>query len=795
MAKDILQVTGGNGNNKISFPDDNQSPQAKENDEFGLEISWAIWGSNHNGNTNLFYNDRELYTRYKRFALGRQGEDQYKPFMNAEKGTDKKDWLKAIDFSIKNYATKRINIAVAKMHAKEFDITVEMNDPISNGIKNNIRRAMEIKMKNKKLLQEIDEMRGKKDISQGIPNDKEELEIIMQTDFKMVEAAHLEKAVPYHLERTKYEDERKLIDFDLAVLGVAGTYVGMDENVRPFAIRWNPADLLVPYMETPNYDKAPYIAGVKWVTGPEFRKLATGYLKPSKIDSLIDEYSQKDDYTYAEDFRRHDDIAKIPLLQYNYRSTDTFVHLEKEDDQGNVTVFEKKIDYYAKPKEMDKFKRKFGDSREIHRTSINAVYEGFWVIGSQTVFRHGRRAYSEEQFGSLGSTGMGFKVYAPNSWDGYITSMAAQMIPNLNELQKYNLKVQQLVARAIPKGVGIDLYALRKANLKWGGKALSDQEKIEMFMKSGIFAFSSKDRYAPGSNYKPFYEIENGLANDIEKYLRLIQNSLIELDEIIGINKVVAASNIREDAGKAVTELQVGASEVALDYLYAADQKIYKETVSEIGVLHMKSYRYSKKNRQIYDAMFGDGGSAQAVIRFDLFSFGFNIEVRPGDAEWQEIYLSAEKAYDKGILSYSDTLFLREFKSIKQARLWLMMKERQAQERVEASKQNDIQSNAIVQQNSLKAKSQADKELEMTKRESALILEESRRKTLQVAANIEIGKQERLKAVDGVAKRRQIAQEGVIKDRHIGNKGEVDITIAAMKTGQEEEKNTELDKK
>lgn len=767
-----------------NFPMDNIPPKQKEEKQFGLDIAKSVWGYASFNDTHLFYNDRDKYRKLKEYALGQQDEGQYKPLLGEDKGTNDIQWLKAVNFEIKNYATKRINIAVAKIFSKDYDVVIETVDPVSKGLQKNVERGLRLQMNQKKKLQEIDAVFGSQIDVSKIPKDEDELKIIMDNDFKIVEAMHLEMAIPYHLRANRFEDARKMVAFDLTVLGVCSYYVGMDENLKPIIERVNPADIITPYNDQPSFADLPYICRIKWVTIAQFRKMATGYIGETRIQEIIEEFGRRQhetsDYTSKYDSRRFDDVTKIALLHYNYRSTDTMVYLEKQDQHGNATAFEKPIDYYEKPKELERFEKKYGGSRKIHRMAMNAVYEGYWVIGSDDVFRHGRRAYSESSYGAFNNTGMGFKVYAPNAWDGMITSMGSQMIPNLDELQRYNLKVQQLVARAIPKGIGIDIFALRKANLKWGGKGMTDQQKIEMFMKSGLFVFSSKDRYAAGSNYKPFYEVENGLANDIEKYLRLIQNALIELDEIIGINKVTAGSNIREDAGKAVTELQVGATEVALDHLYKADKKVYQEVVEDLGILHIKSYKYSEANRFKYDQMFGQSGVAQSMMNFETFDFAFNIDVRPSDEEWLDIYRGAEKAYDKGIISYSDTLYLREFSSIKQARLWLMMKERQA---VEAAKENSaaqIEANSKQNQEAITAKGEADQSLSDKQLANDILLEGEKRKTIEYAGQVEIGVKERIIAIQGTVDRRENAQEGKIKDRHIEEKGEIDTTIAAM---------------
>lgn len=745
-------------NNVYGFPKDNVEPEEKENKAYGLQIAKAIWSHNLTYDTHLFYNDRDNYDKYIKYALGKQSEADYHPFMGVNPESSKKEWTKAINWQIKNYATKRVNIAISKITNRKYECTVGTTDPLSRNIKKNVENYLRLSMDFKQELAQIEAQFGIQLNEQTIPADNEELQMMLEMDYRIPEAIHLELAIPDHLRANKYEEHlRRQMAFDMFVLGPGVIYAGLNENMMPDVERVNPADLIVPYNETPNFERIPYAARLKWVTNNDFRKMSTGFLTEEQINDVIKNYSKRpseDAWPFrttrtADDIKRDDDISKIPLLHYNYRSTDTVTYLMKTDELGNPNLYRKPISYYAEEGGEERFAEKFGDSRRIIRKGINAVYEGWWVIGSEYVTRHYRRAYSINKYGMNSSNGMGFKIFAPNSWNGMMGSTAAQMIPNLDELQKYNLKLQQIVSRAIPKGVGIDLYALRNANLSWGGKQMTDQEKIEMFMRSGIFVYSSKERYAAGSNYKPFYETENGLANDIDKYVRLIQQSLFELDEIIGINKATSASSLRADTGKAVTEMQIEATETALDYLYNADQDIYEELCQELSLLHIKSYKYNPVNKERYDSMYGLTGVNNDSINFDQFEYRFNVEARPTQQEWNEVYLSAEKAYDKGILKYSDTLFLREIQSIKQARRWLMMKENQYEKRAAQSAAQNQQQNIADQQQSAFIKGEVDAKLEDKKLQNALILEKAKRETIAFEGTVKTSVVERTIQLQG----------------------------------------------
>ena len=373
-----------------------------------------------------------------------------------------------------------------------------------------------------------------------------------------------------------------------------------------------------------------------------------------------------------------------------------------------------------------------GRPHKIIRKDINTVYEGYWVINSEVVFRQGPRAVSLRKQGALGDDPMGFKIYAPNSRNGMLTPLVSQCIPTLNELQKYSLKLQQIVHRAIPKGGFIDLYAIRKASLKWNNKELTDQQKVEMFLQTGWSLFTSKDRFQPGNNYKPFMEAENGMAKDAMTYIALIQNRLMELDDIMGLNQVSSAQSLSPEMGKGVAEQQQAATDVALDWLYDFDRHLFEDVVETTAVQHIKSVKYGPKD--YYDRVLGSAMSSviYSQIPFDSVDMGFHISLRPTEREWMDVYQSAEKAYDKQILTFSQLLYLREIQSIKQARRYLAKCEKKAAKEQQANQMALMQKNADVQQQSAQAKSEGELVVEREKIKGQIALEVEKRKTLEV---------------------------------------------------------------
>jgi hypothetical protein len=666
------------------------------------------------------------------------------------------NWVKGIDPEIKNYITKRINILVSKVTAINYDVEIENMNPLAVDAKEDYKARYEFFVDNREFFAKMQQdvnvnpqeaigppPGGAKPMP-TLPENTDDIEMFFASDYKTLAEIGIELGVEHHMKRLKFDRMRATNAFNAIVFGVGGVYAGMDENIMPYIETVDPGELIIPFPPDGDFAKLPYVAQVMWVTAADFRKMACGYLEDAKITEIIERYSLRPEsavaYNYTqgrENLIRSTDVNRIPILRYNYRSVDTIVRVMKQDEDGNKRLYAKDVDYYSRPKEADKLDNGVlitpeGKQHKIYRKDINTVYEGYWIINSDTVFRQGPRAISLRKTGALGEDPMGFKIYAPNSRNGILNPLIKQCIPTLNELQKYSLKLQQIVHRAIPKGGFIDLYAIRKASLKWNNKELTDQQKIEMFLQTGWSLFTSKDRFQPGNNYKPFMEAENGMAKDAMTYIALIQNRLAELDDILGLNQVSSAQSLSPEMGKGVAEQQIAATDVALDWLFDFDRHIFEDVVETIAVQHVKSVKYGPKD--YYNRVLGAAMTSviYSDIPFDSVDMGIHINVRPTEQEWGDVYRSAEKAYDKQILSFSQLLFLREIQSIKQARRYLAMSEKKAQKEAQENQIALMQKNADVQKQSAQAKAEGELVVEREKTKGQLALEAEKRKTLEL---------------------------------------------------------------
>ncbi len=739
------------------FPRHDINPVLKKTPEWNLMVAQAIWGGQrYNHDSGLFYNDRFEYRRNLEYALGREPASNYDAFLGITNDNKDMPWAKGMDREVKNYMTKRINILVSKVTGIKYDVEIENMNPLAVDAREDYKARYSYYVENKDFFTQMAADTGI-DIKSAIgpppmgakapetlPENNDDLEMFFENDYKTLAEIGIELGVEHHMKRLKYDRLRATMVFNAIVFGVGGLYAGMDENIMPYIENVDPGEMIIPFPPDGDFAKLPYVAQVMWVTAADFRKMATGYLEDNVINDVIMSKSLRPEnavaYNYIqgrENLIRSTDVNRIPLLRYNYRSVDTIVRVMKPDEEGNQRLYQKDVDYYSRPKEAEKLENGMiitpdGKMHKLFRRDVNTVYEGYWVINSEVVFRQGPRAVSLRKMGALGEDPMGFKIYAPNSRNGILSPLVAQCIPTLKELQKYSLKLQQIVHRAIPKGGFIDLYAIRKASLKWNNKELTDQQKVEMFLQTGWSLFTSKDRFQPGNNYKPFMEAENGMAKDAMTYIALIQNRLMELDDMLGLNQVSSAQSLSPEMGKGVAEQQLNATDVALDWLFDYDRHIFEDTVETLAIQHIKSVKYGPKD--YYNRILGAGITSviYSEIPFDSVDMGINISVRPTESEWMDVYRSAEKAYDKQILSFSQLLVLREIQSIKQARRYLAKCEKKAQKDAQESQMALMQKNADVQQQSAQAKAQGEIAVEQEKIKGMIALEGEKRKTIEM---------------------------------------------------------------
>ena len=690
-----------------------------------------------------------------------------------------RSFIPNMDWSIKNYATKRVNIATAKITSRQYDTVFQPGDPFSLNREKDYRNKLKAYMSQQEFLQEMSKLVGADTTPEDVdpdlmPQNDTELDVHMKINYKDRAASWLEKRTKYFFDRNRYQDIKSVGAFFEFVLGIRIEHVDSDPYGRPRIRSINPAKFIGPYLETPFPVNIQYGADVDFYEIADARKLWEGEGWTAEYeDQVINDWATTEDlyydsYGYGQNSTS---TKKIKILRFEYRSLDEKVYVDSRDSFGNRRFVERDFNFYRSPQQQVKFAEMHGKKATLIRDGVDTIYSGYWIIDSDIVIGYGRKEWQEGEWGALGQGRIGYKICAPNLRDGKVVSTVDQMIPVLRELQRYHLKIQHIVAASVPKGIGIDLEALRRADLKGpNGSIMTDLEKIKFYQQTGIFVFNPGDGsiYGRGASGKPIYEIENGVAKDIVHFVGLIDMALKQLDEIIGLNEISAASPVHERKGARVAQLQEQSTETALWYLYEGDAHIYREVCKALGVKAIQSELFKP---EYYKEAFGES-SADFIRnhRLDKVDFGLILEIQPSPEEWQSFYDEVKEGQRNGLITLSQQTLLRRVPTLKEAEALLRLFEERARRQAGEAKSADIQQNAKVQSDVAQQTHAGKMELEKAK------------------AQIEIGKiqsQIKITEMEGAQKMQEIYiqafLDGKLTENQLRIKGDEDAQLVVIK--------------
>lgn len=726
------------------MPDDNVSPKVKETDEWGLQAAEYIIHHQNSG-VKGFANFRIQYEKWRKYYMGKQDTSQYMPIVRMDPNTDDREHLVHIRQDVKNYATNIINIVVSKMMARKYDPVVDPKDPLAIDLKKEYKSKVRSFIEQKQFLESIgvDASASNYGIEipdELIPQNITELDLHMELDYKMEGAVELEKAIANALDKNQFYDlHTKLLCTDLAVCGAGAINISLDQN-QDVRIKYiDAADMIVPYSMTGDWSNVKYMAHKEFMTIDDIKSLNTT-LGEAELREIERQANDNNSISVLNaDNRRRDelDTPKYEVIHFEYKTTNQLVYLKKKDAGGNVRLHEKDWSYYNSPAKMKKFKEQYGEDRKLIRRNVQAIYTGYFIVGTRYVMNYGLKENIETPEGAFGQSVFGYKVFAPTYYNGHIVSLMGQMEPVLDDLQEYCLKLREHLAQPFPDGVMVDLHALRKASesFKWNSNKMSVQKILEMAYQNKVLLFdSSAGKYSPGSNYKPVHSMGDG-SRDVAKYLQLIGQALMELERITGLNQVTLAATLDKKAGKGVTEIQQQASEVALDYLYEAKKFICKETYKSVGTLTLLAAKFGNKK----------GLLSKSVIKH---SYDYVADARPTDYDWAEFYQELVAMQKSGMITPSDLATVKQIPNLKQARAYLRVMEKQRMNEAAEKERSNNEFNIKSQMESLErshqakmaeiqAKSQGDIQVKRTELELEQIKHKNEMEKLQLQMELE----------------------------------------------------------
>lgn len=760
------------------FPQDNVDPEEKKLKPWLIQYCRAIFDRRRYSVGSYDQDDKQFIINRK-YAEGMQSTDKYKNRLNIQEGDI--SYLN-LDFSIVDIAGKYIDLWVGEMLDKDNEIYVNAIDPQSKAAKEEDYNKFKANLEMREESKELEELTGEPLIPTGeyIPQDKEELELHMQLNYKQATEISMEELIDQEFYRNNYKDSHEELHIrDLGIIKRLSTKIDFDENnmIRMRPVDW--ANVYLPYGVREDLSDCKYISEVIKVPVHELRRLSKGKLTEEEIFDIarinagqygnrawefgdaFHKYYDRNEIIYTE----YDDFL-IAMLDTSIISTNTDVYLKKHHANGDGFWFNRKPWDYTLPPEQNEGDGKH--KKEIIKQDMQYLYKATWVIGSDHLLNYGlaEDIIHATQNGKVSpETFHPFLLLAPQQRDMENKSMMERMMPHADAIQLIHLKIQGLLAKLKPPGVAVDVSALKDVMLGTDQKEWSPLRIQDLYEQTGVLYYMGTDDDGTPMNRKPIEELTHGMGEALPQLIGLYNFHIEQIRNVTGINEQRDASTVDKDQPVATAQMALQASRNATKSLDKAYRRFKGMIAKRMAV--MIQYNIGRgRNVDYYQNVIGKQGvkTIEFSKRMKLVELGIKVEALPSAEEELNKEKNIQIALSKDTIQLEDAIMIRSIKNVKLANQYLIhkTKTRAAQRHQEAQEMIKTQTDATAQ---------TELKKEAAKQKTIMMEAEAEEKKLIT----EYGLKESLEDKKHEHKMKELDKSGDIKSDHIEEAAEADL--------------------
>ena len=330
-------------NSSSTFPSQVVPDAEKKTYEYGLAVAKAVedeWfrGDRGTGTGGRFGTNWARFNDLRLYARGEQSVAKYKDELstNGDLSYLNLDWKPVAVLS------KFVDIVVNGMTDKGYEIKSFATDPFALKERTDYTANILRDMNAKPLLESIQQNLGA-DLSYtsdptNLPESKEELDLYIQLNYKQAIEIAEEEAISNVFDYNKYEETKKRLAYDLAVIGISAVKTNFNLANGITVDYVDPANLVYSYTDDPNFEDIYYVGEVKSLSLEEIKKQFP-YLTQSELEE-IQKYAGNNNY--RNNFYNYDyDKNLIQVLYFEYKTYSNQVFKIKQTDQGLEKALEK----------------------------------------------------------------------------------------------------------------------------------------------------------------------------------------------------------------------------------------------------------------------------------------------------------------------------------------------------------------------------------------------------------------------------------------------------------------------
>lgn len=684
--------------NATSFPSQMATDAEKASDAFGLQVGQAIqyeW-FRKDGNSCRYYSQWRDFRRLRLYARGEQSIAKYKN----ELAIDGDLSYLNLDWTPVPILPKFIDIVVNGMSDRLFTAKAYAQDAMSQAKRSKYQDMVEAQMISKPLLQTIKDKTGVDTFMmdpEELPETDEELSLYMQLKFKPAIEIAEEEAINTIFDANHYQDTRKRIDYDAAVIGIG---VAKHEFLQGTGVKISyvdPANVVYSYTEDPFFKDCFYWGEIKTVSMTELLKIDQSLTNEDLQE--ISQYSQGwYDYYNVSQFYENSLFNRdtCTLLYFNYKTTKKIVYKKKNLKGGGSRVIEKDENFNPPTEMMEE-----ENFEKIDKT-IDVWYEGIMVMGTNILLQW---KLSENMVRPKSASQHALPNYiacAPRMYKGVIESLCRRMIPFADLIQITHLKLQQVIARTVPDGVYIDADGLNEIDLGTGNN-YSPEDALRLYFQTGSVIGRSFTQDGDFNNARvPITQLTSNSGAAKTQMLITNMNHYIDMiRSVTGLNEARDGSNPDPNSLVGLQKLAALNSNTATRHILESGLYIYRSLAEALTYRVADILEYSDFKDEFANQIGKYNVSILNEIKdLYIYDFGIFIEVSPDEEQKAQLEANVQMALSKGDINLEDAIDIREIKNIKLANQLLKMKRVKKQEREERMA---MQQQAITAQQQIKS--------------------------------------------------------------------------------------------
>jgi hypothetical protein len=680
------------------FPGQFVSDAEKASDAFGLQVGQAIqyeW-FRKDGNQCRYYNQWRDFNRLRLYARGEQSVEKYKN----ELAIDGDLSYLNLDWTPVPILPKFVDIVVNGMSDRLFKVKAYAQDAMSQSKRSKYQDMIEGQMAAKDVLTTIQNETGANPFMmdpEELPETDEELSLYMQLNYKPAIEIAEEEAINTIFDENHYQDTRKRIDYDIAVIGIGCAKHEFLPGAGVQISYVDPANIVYSYTEDPFFQDCFYWGEIKTLPITELLKIDPTLTREQMQEISMYSQSWYDYYNVARFYENslfYRDTAT--LLYFNYKTTKKMVYKKKILEGGAKRMIEKD-DQFNPPYEM----MEEGNFEKIEKT-IDVWYEGVMVMGTNILLKWKMAENMVRPKSTSQHALPNYVAVAPRMYKGVIESLVRRMVPFADLIQLTHLKLQQVIARTVPDGVFIDADGLNEVDLGTG-QAYNPEDALRLYFQTGSVIGRSYTQEGDFNNARvPIQQLtSNSGASKTQMLIANYNHYLDMIRSVTGLNEARDGSTPDPNALVGVQKLAALNSNTATRHILEGGLFIYRSLAEALTYRIADILEYADFKDDFANKIGKYNVSILNEIKdLYIYDFGIFIEISPDEEQRAQLEANIQMALSKGDINLEDAIDIREIKNIKLANQLLKVKRVKKQDREEKM---EMQKQAMMAQQQLKA--------------------------------------------------------------------------------------------